>query len=216
MELRVSPTRMQLLQLKRKLAMARRGHKLLKDKRDELMRQFMELVESVRELRLEVEGKLSRAMKDFLIARMQMSSSEIGVSVLYPTRVLDFEVAESSTMGVTVPQFNPSDEGDQASGESSEMCPYGLAMTSAELDTAIDSLASVMPLLLRLAEREKSAELLAEEIERTRRRVNALEYVLIPKLEETIKFITMKLEEVERGNLTRLMKVKEMVRGGGV
>ena len=118
-------------------------------------------------------------------------------------------------MGVTVPQFNPSDEGDQASGESSEI-PLRIGDDFCRVDTAIDSLASVMPLLLRLAEREKSAELLAEEIERTRRRVNALEYVLIPKLEETIKFITMKLEEVERGNLTRLMKVKEMVRGGGV
>lgn len=212
MELTVSPTRMQLLQLKRKLAIARRGHKLLKDKRDELMRQFMELVDSVKESRVEVESKLSQAMKCFLIARMQMSSSEIEASVLYPTCTFGFEATQSSSMGVTVPQFRRGDLGD----DNSDTYPYGLAMTSAQLDTAVDSLAGVMPTLLELAEREKSAELLAEEIESTRRRVNALEYVLIPKLEETIKFITMKLDEVERGNLARLMKVKEMVREGGV
>jgi len=203
---------MQLLRLKRRLAMARRGHKLLKDKRDELMRRFMELVDSIEELRTRVESKLSRAMKDFLAARMQMSSSEIAASLLYSTRTYDFEVAKSSVMGVNVPRFVP---GERMQNDS-DAYPYGLAMTSADLDEAIGSLVEVMPMLLELAEREKSAELLADEIEKTRRRVNALEYVLIPKLEETIRYITMKLDEVERGNLTRLMKVKEMVREGGI
>ncbi|NLU42949.1 MAG: V-type ATP synthase subunit D [Firmicutes bacterium] len=208
MELRVSPTRMQLLQLKRRLAMARRGHRLLKDKRDELMRQFMELVGTIRDLRLQVEGGLFKGMKDFLMARTSLSASEIEASVMYPKRTYEFEMVQSSIMGVKVPSFRR----DASSGDDGDIYPYGLAMTSAELDAAIDSLDAVMPSLLELAEKEKSAELLAEEIEKTRRRVNALEYVLIPKLEDTIRYITMKLDEAERGNLTRLMKVKEMVR----
>lgn len=213
MELRVSPTRMQLLQLKRRLAMARRGHRLLKDKRDELMRQFMELVETIRDLRTEVENGLAKGMKDFLMARTTLSSAEIEASVMYPKRTYGFETTQSSVMGVKVPGFRRDASDDEGSGD---IYPYGLATTSAELDAAIDSLDAVMPGLLNLAEKEKSAELLADEIERTRRRVNALEYVLIPKLEETIRYITMKLDEAERGNLTRLMKVKEMVRDGGV
>jgi V/A-type H+-transporting ATPase subunit D len=200
---------MQLLQLKRRLAMARRGHRLLKDKRDELMRQFMELVGTIRDLRVEVENGLFKGMKDFLMARTSLSSSEIEASVMYPKRTYEFDTVQSSIMGVKVPRFRRDASSDEDEGD---IYPYGLAMTSAELDTAIDSLAAVMPGLLELAEKEKSAELLAEEIEKTRRRVNALEYVLIPKLEETIRYITMKLDEAERGNLTRLMKVKEMVR----
>jgi V/A-type H+-transporting ATPase subunit D len=212
MELTVSPTRMQLLRLKRRLAMARRGHRLLKDKRDELMRQFMELIDAIKDLRTEVEDRLSLAMKDFLSARSGMSFSEIGVSVMYPKKTFGFETSRSSIMGVKVPSFVLS---ESANGDP-DVYPYGLAMTSAELDTAIASLSDVIPSLLELAEREKSAELLAEEIEKTRRRVNALEYVLIPNLEETVKYITMKLGEAERGNLARLMKVKEMVRQEGL
>lgn len=212
MELTVSPTRMQLLRLKRRLAMARRGHRLLKDKRDELMRQFMELIDAIKDLRVQVEGRLSLAMKDFLSARSGMSFSEIGVSVMYPKKTFGFETSQSSIMGVKVPSFVL----NEPANSDVDVYPYGLAMTSAELDTAIASLSEAIPSLLELAEREKSAELLADEIEKTRRRVNALEYVLIPNLEETIKYITMKLDEAERGNLARLMKVKEMVRQEGL
>ncbi|NPV54422.1 MAG: V-type ATP synthase subunit D [Firmicutes bacterium] len=212
MEVRVSPTRMHLLRTRRRLAMAVRGHKLLKDKRDELMKKFLALVRRNKELREEVEGKLGKAFKSFLMARAVMPPEVIEEAIMYPKRTLEFDATSVNVLSVKVPKFSWAERGE---AQESEIYPYGLAATASELDFAIGSLAGVLPRMVELAEVEKSVELLSAEIEKTRRRVNALEYVLIPQLEETARYITMKLDEMERGNLTRLMKVKEIVRERG-
>jgi V/A-type H+-transporting ATPase subunit D len=209
MEVRVSPTRMQLLRLKTRLRVASRGHKLLKDKRDELMRRFLDVVRKNKELREAVEEKLAAAAADFLLASAAMSPEAVEEALMFPKQQLHLETRQGSIMGVKVAQFDFRFTGEAGEGD---LYPYGLAETSAELDGAIKGLTEALPDLLRLAESEKAAELLANEVEKTRRRVNALEYVLIPQLEETIKYITMKLDEAEPGTRTRLMKVKEMVR----
>jgi V/A-type H+-transporting ATPase subunit D len=208
MEIRVSPTRMQLLQLKKSHAMAVRGHKLLKDKLDELMKQFLELVKRDRELREEVDEKLSEAFRGFLIARRAMSSSAVDAALMYPKEQISLKASRRHIMNIEVPEFEWSFEGQD---DRTNIYPYGFAYTSPELDTAIRLLSEAMPSLVELAEVEKSVELLAGEIEKTRRRVNALEHVVIPQQEASIKYITMKLDEAERANITRLMKVKEIV-----
>ena len=212
MEIRVSPNRMQLLHTRKRLVMARRGHKLLKDKRDELMRRFMELVERNKDLRIEVEEGLSVAFSELLKARMETSAIRVEEAIMFPKERFSVSATEGSIVGVKVPKF----EVERSEGGRSGIYPYGLANTDYQLDTAIKRLSDTVPKMLELAEVEKSTELLAAEIEKTRRRVNALEHVLIPKLEDSIKYITMKLDETERGNLTRLMKVKEMVQQRGV
>ena len=201
----VNPTRMELKRLKNRITTARRGHKLLKDKRDELMKSFLDIVRENKELRAEVESELSMANRGFAVAGAVMSPEMLEQSLMCPTKSVELDISYKNIMSVDVPEFSFS----ESDGKS--VYPYGYAMTSGELDDAVDGLARVLPKLLRLAEVEKSAQLLAQEIEKTRRRVNALEYVMIPQLAETIRMITMKLDENERGNLTRLIKVKDMI-----
>ncbi len=211
MEIRVNPTRMELNRLKKRLKMAERGHKLLKDKRDELIRQFLILVRKNKELREHIEKELSAAFAKFLLARALMPAEILEEALMYPTKKLNLEINKQNIMSVYTPKFSWVDE-ESEQGEKSSIYPYGFVDTSAELDISIETLSEILPGLMELAEVEKSVQLLAEEIEKTRRRVNALEYVLLPKLEETIKYITMKLDENERGALTRLMKIKDVVR----
>jgi V/A-type H+/Na+-transporting ATPase subunit D len=206
--LNVNPTRMELTTLKKRLSTASRGHKLLKDKQDELMRRFIDLVKLNNELRKSVEEELGNSFKEFVMASAVMSSEFMEEAVVYPKEKISLEVQSKNIMSVNVPvmQFRRELEGDEGS-----IYPYGFAHTSAELDGAIEKLYSILPKLLQLAEVEKTCQLMADEIEKTRRRVNALEYMTIPQLKETIKYIKMKLDENERGNLTRLMKVKSMM-----
>lgn len=205
--LNVNPTRMELTNLKRKLVTARRGHKLLKDKRDELMRRFLDMVRENKELRIEVEQGIERANTAMSVARCVMSDKSLDVALMIPRQEMSLEVSEKNVMSVMIPvfdvKFKTADENDIYS--------YGFAETSGDLDDAVKALSDIMPKLIRLAELEKSCRLLADEIEKTRRRVNALEHVMIPQYEETIKFIAMKLDENERSTTTRLMKVKDMM-----
>ena len=207
-KLNVNPTRMELTRLKKKLATSTRSHKLLKDKQDELMRQFINLVKYNNTLRAEVEGQLEGSLKDFVMARAVMSSEFLEEAVAYPKEHISVEVGEKNIMSVNVPVMNFK---RQLEGDEGSIYPYGFANTSSELDDAIAKLYGILPKLLELAEVEKSCQLMADEIEKTRRRVNALEYMTIPQLQETIKYIRMKLDENERGALTRLMKVKAMI-----
>ncbi len=201
--LRVNPNRMELLKLKRRRDVARRGHKLLKDKFDELLKEFLSRIAENRTLRAEVEAKLKRAYGLLAVARGEASGPVLEQALLAGAPEDLITVRERTIMSVRVPEF--------ALGELPTPGGYSLATMPAVLDDALDALAEVVPLMVELAQREKTIELLAAEIERTRRRVNALEYVLIPTITETIKGIQMKLDEVERGNLTRLMKVKDML-----
>lgn len=203
----VSPTRMVLTGLKKRLKTAQRGHKLLKDKRDELMKRFLEIVRENKQLREEVEEKLNIVNSKFVMARALMNSELLEEALMFPKQHVELTASTRNIMSVDVPvlEFKADMNGE------GDIYPYGFVNTSAELDGAIATLSELAPKLLKLAELEKSAQLMADEIEKTRRRVNALEYVLIPNLEETIRFIVMKLDENERGNLTRLMKVKDMV-----
>ncbi|HHW30848.1 MAG TPA: V-type ATP synthase subunit D [Clostridiaceae bacterium] len=205
--MRVNPTRMELTRLKKRLVVARRGHKLLKDKRDELMKKFLDLARKNKEFREKVEKMLMEVHSNFLVARAVMSSEVLEEALMFPKERVSLEVSSKNVMSVEVPVLDYKTE----SNDPGNIFPYGFATTSGELDGAIKALSGVMPYMLQLAEMEKTAQLLAEEIEKTRRRVNALEYVLIPQLTETIRYITMKLDENERGNLTRLMKVKDMM-----
>ncbi|MFV0313996.1 MAG: V-type ATP synthase subunit D [Anaerotignum sp.] len=204
--LNVNPTRMEMTRLKQQLKTATRGHKLLKDKLDELMKQFLNIVRENKRLREEAESALENAHKDFIIARAILSERLLGESLMIPQQAVAVKVSKKNIMSVNVPVFD-----FQAEESGGDIYPYGLAFTSGELDSAMLSFSNVMEPLLRLAESEKTAQLLAQEIERTRRRVNALENVMIPNYLETIKYITMKLEENERAGTTRIMKVKDMV-----
>ncbi|MCK4326038.1 V-type ATP synthase subunit D [bacterium] len=205
MRISVNPNRMELLRLRKRLLLARRGHKLLKDKQEELMRRFLELVEESRRLREEVEEKLGRVYRDFLLARGVMPREMLEEASMFPKRKLKITTQLIPVMNLRLPKLDLTEEG--------EFDCYGFIDTSGDLDISLSLLSDVLPSMVRLAEVEKWIELLAEEIQRTRRRVNALEYILIPSLEETIRYIGMKLNERERGNLTRLMKVKELVSG---
>ncbi len=203
--LNVNPTRMELTRLKKRLSTARRGHKLLKDKRDELMKQFLDMVRQNKTLRREVEETLMGAYQRFILARAVMSGESMEQALMYPTQKLEVGMEVKNIMSVPVPRFDFRQTGN------GNLYSYGLADTSGELDGAILGLSEAFPKMLELAQMEKASQLLSREIERTRRRVNALEYIMIPQLEETIRFITMKLDENERGNITRLMKVKDMM-----
>ena len=203
----VSPTRMELTRLKGKLRTAQRGHKLLKDKRDELMKQFLETVREVRALRAEVEEELMRVHGAFTVASALMSSEAMEQALLYPKQSVVLTQTTQNIMSVNVPVYDFQTQ----TRSDSDIYPYGFAATSGELDTAVDALGKVFRKLLKLAEIEKSAQLMAEEIEKTRRRVNALEYVMIPNTQEAIRYINMKLDENERSNTIRLMKVKDMI-----
>ena len=205
----VNPTRMVLTSLKKKLVVATRGHKLLKDKRDELMKQFLELARQNKILRQEVEQKLALVYQNFAIAGAVMSPEFMEEALMFPKQGVILSIGRKNVMSVDVPVF--SFEKGEGEGDPGDIYPYGFAATSGELDKAISGLSEVFASMLDLAAMEKEVGLLAEEIEKTRRRVNALEYVMIPKLEVTIKYIKMKLDENERGNQTRLMKVKDMM-----
>jgi len=203
----VNPTRMELNKLKKRIKVARRGHKLLKDKRDELMKKFIEIVKLNKKLREQMEDMLDKAHSSFIIARAIMSSEYLEEALLIPKKSVKLTIDYDNIMSVKVPKFIF----DEKENDDTNIYPYGLNSTSGELDGAIYNLTEVLPIMLKLAQIEKTTQLLAREIEKTRRRVNALEYVMIPQLEETIKYISMKLEENERGNTTRLMKVKDMM-----
>ena len=203
----INPTRMELTRLKGRLKTAQRGHKLLKDKRDELMKQFMDVVRENRELRKRVEEGLMRAHGSFTVAAALMSPEMLEQSLLYPKQTVELDMTFQNVMSVDVPRY----QFRTSSQDPGEVYPYGFAQTSGELDDAVDALSSVFQDMLRLAQIEKTTQLLAEEIEKTRRRVNALEYVKIPEMQENIKYISMKLDENERANTIRLMKVKDMI-----
>ncbi|NLY18752.1 MAG: V-type ATP synthase subunit D [Clostridiaceae bacterium] len=205
--LNVNPTRMVLTGLKKRLKTAIRGHKLLKDKRDELMKKFLDIVRENKRLREEMEEKLMVVHSRFVMARAVMNTELVEEALMFPKIELNLKAKTRNIMSVNVPVLEFT-TGENIEGD---IYPYGFAYTTGELDEAIATLSALAPDLLKLAEMEKSAQLLADEIEKTRRRVNALEYVMIPNLQETIKYITMKLEENERSNLTRLMKVKDMM-----
>lgn len=201
----IQPTRMELNRIKARLKTAVRGHKLLKDKRDELMRQFLEIVRQNQELRLKVEKGITEAMQAFSVASAVMSPEMLEQSLLYPKQSVELDMSLKNIMSVNVPQYSFQTK----NGDLDDIYPYGYAMTSGELDDALKALSAVFYDMLELARIEKTVQLLAQEIEKTRRRVNAIEYVMIPEMEENIRYIKMKLEENERGNITRLMKVKD-------
>ena len=205
-KLKVNPTRMALSELKLRLVTAKRGHKLLKDKQDELMRQFINLIKENKKLRVEVEKELSESFKSFLLASATMSPLFLESAVSFPKAKVALEMKLKNIMSVNVPEMKFVKEEVEGG-----IFPYGFVQTSAELDDTVVKLQKVLDRLLSLAEIEKSCQLMADEIEKTRRRVNALEYSTIPNLEETIKDIRMKLDENERATITRLMKVKQML-----
>lgn len=204
MLLNVNPTRMELLRLRRRLSLARRGHKLLKDKRDELMRQWLGVIDEVKELRFSIEKEFQSILERFVMAKAGAGSRQTEQELLLPSKEISISVEKKNVMSVRIPVYTK-----QISGS---IIPYGYINTSGEMDIALKSFESFIDNLLNLAEKEKMLQLMAIEIEETRRRVNALEYKLIPAIEETIKFITMKLDESERSNTVRLMRVKEIVR----
>ncbi|MBR4723993.1 MAG: V-type ATP synthase subunit D [Clostridia bacterium] len=206
-ELNVNPTRMELARIKKSLAVATKGHRLLKDKRDELMRQFLNIMREAKDLREEVEKGLKSASKSLAIAGSVLQREVINSAFLLPKQEVSLEIEKRNIMSVDVPIF----KAKMRTSAESDIFSYGYAFTGGDLDFAVSSFAEVLPKMLRLSELEKSAEMLAGEIERTRRRVNALEYVMIPDYRDTIKRITMKLDEAERSNTVRLMKVKDMM-----
>lgn len=214
-EIQVNPTRMELNNLKRRLTTARRGHSLLKDKRDEMMRQFLELIREVRQLRAKIDETMKSVSDGFAAASAVMSPKAMQAALMLPGREGTLKIDSKQILNVAVPVFdfrpaNPGANSDSENGDTAGLS-YGFAFTSGSLDAAVKRLTDMLPDLVRLAELEKSTQLLADEIERTRRRVNALEYIMIPRYEETIRSIVMKLDENERGNLTRQMKVKDMI-----
>ena len=205
--LNVNPTRMNLTALKKRLKTATRGHKLMKDKRDELMKEFLELARENGRLREAVEQRLTGMYQNFSIASAVMSREIMEESLMIPKQGVVLDVGNKNIMSVNVPVFSF----ETTANDAGDIYPYGYASTSGELDNAITGLTDIFPLLLELAAKEKEVQLIAAELEKTRRRVNALEYVMIPQLQVTIKYIQMKLDENERGNQTRLMKVKDMM-----
>lgn len=205
--LNVNPTRMELTSLKHKLMTSRRGHKLLKDKRDELMRIFLDKIRENRSLRLEVEEAIKSANMQMAAAALSASKEVTDVALMLPKQELGLEVSEKNVMSVKIPVFHT----EYKIADPGSIYSYGYADTPGDMDGAILTFAEILPKLVKLAEVEKSCQLLASEIEKTRRRVNALEYVMIPNYEETIKYISMKLDENERSTTARLMKVKDMM-----
>ena len=205
--LNVNPTRMVMSKLKGQLKVAIKGHKLMKDKRDELMRIFLELAREIKALREEVEPMLEEVYGSFSVARAVMTPEMLEEALMYPKQSVKLVAEEKNVMSIDVPSF----DFEQENTQTGSVYPYGFATTSGELDKSIEKLSILFPKLLQLAGMEKEAMLIADEIEKTRRRVNALEYVKIPNYKETIKYIKMKLDENERGNQTRLMKVKDMM-----
>ncbi|MFQ7288161.1 MAG: V-type ATP synthase subunit D [Lacrimispora saccharolytica] len=202
-----TPTRMELTRLKKKLVTAVRGHKLLKDKRDELMRQFLDLAKENMELRKAVEKGIRKANANFVTAKASMPEEALHTALMAPKQEVYLEAERKNVMSVEIPVF----EYRTRTADPNDIYSYGFAFTSGDLDDAVRSLADVLPQMLELAEKEKACQLLAAEIEKTRRRVNALEHVMIPETRESIRYITMKLDENERSSQIRLRKVKDMM-----
>ena len=203
----VTPTRMELTRLKRKLVTAVKGHRLLKDKRDELMRQFLTLVKEDMELRKKVEKGITDANRNFVLAKAGMSEEILRTALMTPKQEVYLKQSKKNVMSVDIPVFGY----DTRTADKNDIFSYGFAFTSGDLDGAVQSLSDVLPDMLKLAEIEKSCQLMAAEIEKTRRRDNALEHVIIPETQSGIRYITMKLDENERSTQVRLMKVKDMV-----
>ena len=203
----INPTRMELNKQKKKLVTAVKGHKLLKDKRDELMRQFLDLARENMALRLKVEEGIKNANKNFVIAKAGMSEQILNTALMAPKQEVYLETGKKNVMSVDIPVF----QSQTRTADANDIYSYGFAFTSGDLDGAVKSLADILPDMLRLAEVEKSCQLMAAEIEKTRRRVNALEHVIIPEAQSNIKYITMKLDENERRTQIRLIKVKDMM-----
>ncbi|MDD5015808.1 MAG: V-type ATP synthase subunit D [Atribacterota bacterium] len=204
MLLKINPNRMELLRLKKRLLVARRGYKLLKDKRDALIQVFVRLARESNTVREELEERLLKCYIIFSNASSLMSKIALEETLMFPKAKSGTEVSFKNVMSVNVPQYKYKFEGKYYS--------YGLVSTTAELDGALKKYHEILPLMLRVAELDKSVTLLANEIEKTRRRVNALEYVIIPDLEETINFITMKLDEMARSTNSAIMRIKEIIR----
>ncbi len=205
MILTVNPNRMELLKLKRRLELAMRGYKLLKDKRDALIQIFIKLIEENREVREEFNEKMKKCMNDFLLATLYMGEDQLNSLFLFPQKKLTVKVDHKNVMSLKVPVYEIKEEGNIYS--------YGMIGSSSELDSTLKKYNEIIPLMVKMAELDKAIALLTDEIEKTRRRVNALEYVMIPNLEDTIKFITMKLDEMARSNNSAIMRIKEMIRG---
>lgn len=206
--LNVTPTRMELSNLKKRLEIAERGYKLLKDKQDELMRQFIVLIKENKKLRKEVEMQLEQSFRNFALASSLMSTNMLEAAVSFPKERISLKVEKMNIMSVHVPAI---DFERKRTDEEGSIFPYGFLQSSSELDAAIEKLYEIMPKLLKLAEVEKTCQLMADEIEKTRRRVNALEHRTIPDLQDTIYYIEMKLDEHERSTITRLIKVKDLL-----
>ena len=203
----VTPTRMELTRLKRKLVTAVKGHRLLKDKRDELMRQFLDLVREDMALREKVEAGIKDANRNFVLAKAGMSEETLRAALMAPKQEVFLRGDKRNVMSVDIPVFDY----ETRTSDENDIYSYGFAFTSGDLDGAVKSLSDVFPDMLKLAEIEKSCQLMAAEIEKTRRRVNALEHVIIPETREGIRYITMKLDENERSTQVRLMKVKDQL-----
>lgn len=203
----VNATRMELTRLKKKLTTARRGHKLLKDKRDELMRQFLDLARENMELRKKVEAGIAAANTNFVIAKASMPEEVIHTALMAPKQEVYLDASVKNVMSVEIPVF----EAKTRTANEGDIYSYGFAFTTGELDDAVKSLSDILKDMLELAEKEKACQLMAIEIEKTRRRVNALEHVIIPETQDNIKYISMKLDENERSTQIRLLKVKDML-----
>ena len=203
MILNANPNRMELLRLRRRYALAQRGHKLLKDKQEELMRRFMELIEEVKSFRREAEAELKQAYREYLGARSLLTQDALILALSFPRHRLKLKAKLINVLNLKIPKLEIE--------TAPQPFTYGITGTSGMLDLFLKRTVKLLPKLIRLAEVESQIEMLAREIERTRRRVNALEYVLMPNLAETIGYIEMRLEEFERSNLTRLMRVKEIL-----
>jgi V/A-type H+-transporting ATPase subunit D len=203
--LNVNPTRMELRRLKTRLKTATRGHKLLKDKSDEMIRQFTGLIKQNKTYRNEVESELNKVLTSFATAKSLVDERVLEEAFLMPSSVVKLNCSVKNIMSVSVPDI------EVISDENNDLFPYNFSSLTSEADYSVATLSKLIVKLVKLAEVEKACNMLADEIEKNKRRVNALEYVMIPQIKETIKYITMKLDENERGNLTRLMKVKSMI-----
>jgi V/A-type H+-transporting ATPase subunit D len=201
---RVNPTRMELSRLKKQLEVAQRGHKLLKDKQDEMVRQFMAIIKESRSLRIETETELKKIIARFSSAKLKMSKAGIFEALMIPTKSIEIKTSSRTIMNIKIPELDIKDEGKID-------LTYGFAFTPSELDEAIIALSKLLPKMVRLADLEKTCDLLANEIEKTRRRVNAIEHIMIPNMEADIKYIVQKLDDNERSNIIRLMKSKEII-----
>lgn len=209
MALKVNATRQELSRLRARIKMATRGHKLLKDKRDQLMKEFLSIVHENQRLREELDSKLAQAYRSFAQARAWLSPPVLEEALMVAGGPEEVSIRHRNILNVLVPEMELKEPVEE---QTSDIMPYGLATTSSDLDDALREFRGILPVLVKLSEIDRKTQLLADEIEKTRRRVNALEYILLPELQAAAKGVEMKLEEVERSTVSRLMKVKDIVR----